>query len=950
MRIKSVNTMTHNLKLSMSAAAIIALSGCGGSNTSTDIKAVDTSLPVSDWVMVWSDEFEGNSIDANKWTHEIDCAGGGNQEKQCYTDSAANSFVADGSLQIVAMPTDASSDLPLPYTSARMITKYKGDWTYGRFEMRAKLPEGQGTWPAFWMLPTDEVYGGWPKSGEIDILEAVNLKADKADGTPEDRIYGTLHYGLDFPDNESSGKDYTPPSNPADGFHTYSIEWQKGEVRWYMDGYLYATQLASELNINSEGTVLGLNHRGWFAEYFNIATGEKETQWNDAPFDQDFHLILNLAVGGDWPENVNETGIDETAFVGGQTFEIDYVRVYECSINPLTGAGCETVRGGYKDEDDALVEGKAPTPPPPPSTDPVPITIFSDEVNPGWPLWDSSNNTTPEVVADDEERGDVAEFKILDNDGAVLGFNSRIAADDVREPYNGSAMYENGFLSFDMKVVSAPTADPVWYIKLESDNNNSDADFVLSDSLEGMDPIVGEWQTYTFSMRSFADAELDLSLIDLIMIFPAWGSGEGAIYRVDNVKIESPDSGPMYAEFTEGFGGASIDGKTYSFLSGSEVWGGFANTNEAIYPLNFTHGGKLTFTASVPEGESDTSIRFVFENAPFPNVDPTFATENVLISGVQAKTYTVNIPPQDAENTYSSFLLYINDIDNSVNIQDVQIETNNQATMDPFGNTMLDSASSTYEFPSNAEVWGGFANTNEGLYPFNFSLGGKVTFTGSIPAGESDVTVNFRFERLPFPEVDPAFSTDNITVSGSTEETYTVYIPPQDAANTYSSFLLYLVDTDSPVVIKNITVTQNENVAMWEGFGGAMVDEDSGEFDFPSGSEVWGGFANNNADVYPYNFEAGGRVEFTAALPAGGANTNVRFLFEKNPFPDVTPSFGTDTLTVTDSTLTRYVIEIPPQPAENTYSSFLLYLDENDSPVIIKDVVVTADRVQQEGN
>lgn len=545
MRIKSVNTTTHKLKLSLSAAAILALSGCGGSNTNTDIKAVDTSTPVSDWVMVWNDEFEGTNIDTNKWTHEVNCAGGGNQEKQCYTDAAENSFVVDGSLNIVAKPSVNGE--ALPYTSARMVTKYKGDWTYGRFEMRAKLPEGQGTWPAFWMLSTDEVYGGWPKSGEIDIMEAVNLKAEKADGTPEDRVYGTLHYGRDFPDNESSGGPYTPPSNPADGFHTYSIEWQEGEVRWYMDGYLYATQLASELRTNGAGDVVGLKHRGWFAEYFNIATGVKEVQWNNAPFDQDFHLLLNLAVGGNWPENVNELGIDETAFANGQTFEVDYVRVFECSINPLTGAGCETVRGGYKDEDDALILGKAPTPPPPPSTTPIPITIFGGEENPGWKLWDSSGNTDPELVADDADRGNVAEFKILDNAGAVLGFNSRAEVSEDGVPYNGSAMLANGNFSFDMKVVSPTNGATTWLLKIESDNNNSAVEVALNTSNEGMDPVTGVWQTYTFSMKSLADADLDLSLIDVIMIFPAWQTGEGAVYRIDNVKIEE-SGGTVFPE------------------------------------------------------------------------------------------------------------------------------------------------------------------------------------------------------------------------------------------------------------------------------------------------------------------------------------------------------------------------------------------------------------------
>ena len=135
----------------------VTLIGCGGSSVETETKtdAVDPQQPVTDWQMVWSDEFDGSSIDTNKWTHEINCDGGGNQEEQCYTDSAENSFIADGMLNIVALP--AAEGSAKPYTSARLNTKGNQSWKYGRFEMRAKLPAGQGAWPAFWMLPTDEV-------------------------------------------------------------------------------------------------------------------------------------------------------------------------------------------------------------------------------------------------------------------------------------------------------------------------------------------------------------------------------------------------------------------------------------------------------------------------------------------------------------------------------------------------------------------------------------------------------------------------------------------------------------------------------------------------------------------------------------------------------------------------------------------------------------------------
>lgn len=540
--------MVNNSVKSLSRRALvpifaIAMFGCGGSDTTTDTQIVEIDLtqPVSSWELVWSDEFDGDSIDFNNWTHEVNCAGGGNQEKQCYTDDPANSYVSDGFLNIVALP--AGDDAQLPYTSARLNTKNKQDFTYGRFEMRAKLPSGQGTWPAFWMLFTDGVYGEtWPTSGEIDIMEAVNLGEPKPDGGVQTDIFGTLYYGELFPNQSQSGKAFTPPDgiNPADDFHTYAVEWQEGEIRWYMDGYLYATQRKSDVRLNSQGEAIGLRHRGWFVPGFDPVTGEEKNFYEAGPFDEDFYIILNLAVGGNFPENFNRGGIDPAVFENGQTYQIDYVRVYECSIDPITGRGCETLRPGYDDLEDALVEGVAPSPTPPVPPTAIPITIFDNAEDSAWPLWDCCGGTTPEVVMDDPEYGSVVEFRINDNAGTVLGFNSRLGDG---QPYNGSAMNGIGSLSFDMKVVSQPTAPTTWLVKVEADNNTSFAEFPLEASVEGAVPVEGQWQTYTFPIQQLVDAGLDAGSIDVIMIFPLWQTGEGAIYRVDNVKIAEDNGG-----------------------------------------------------------------------------------------------------------------------------------------------------------------------------------------------------------------------------------------------------------------------------------------------------------------------------------------------------------------------------------------------------------------------
>lgn len=306
----------------------------------------------TEWTLVWQDEFDDSEIDMSKWSFEVNCWGGGNEEQQCYTDRADNAYIDNGNLVIKAIkesftgPSEnqdspnynASVTTTLPYTSARLRSKNKGDWKYGRFEISAKLPSGQGTWPAIWMLPTDWAYGDWAGSGEIDIMEAVNLGADSDEkgrsGEPELRVHGTLHYGRAWPGNVHAGTGFRLPNdaNPADDFHEYAIEWEEGEIRWYVDDIHFATQTQD----------------GWFTQYMqdgSLITGE-----GAAPFDQTFHMILNVAVGGGWAGSVNERGIDANVFP--QTMLVDYVRVYECSVDTETGQGCAA-----KSDEAILVEG-----------------------------------------------------------------------------------------------------------------------------------------------------------------------------------------------------------------------------------------------------------------------------------------------------------------------------------------------------------------------------------------------------------------------------------------------------------------------------------------------------------------------------------------------------------------------------------------------------------------
>jgi beta-glucanase (GH16 family) len=318
--------------LSSTALSSTALSSVAPSSqpaSSAAASSVSGTLPGNGWELVWSDEFSGSEIDSAKWSHEKNCTGGGNNELQCYTARSENSYVQDGHLVVVARKESFSgqakgddepdydamdSSVARDYTSARLRTKNKGDWKYGRMEISAKMPQGQGIWPAIWMLPTEWKYGGWPLSGEIDIFEAVNSNTAGV----ANQMHGTLHYGRSWPNNSYTGASFSPATNIWDGFHRYAVEWEEGEIRWYVDSEHFATQTSD----------------GWFTYYWNGQTQGYQYGTGAAPFDQNFHLILNLAVGGNWPGNPNA----QTQFP--QQMQVDYVRIYQCSKNTATGKGC----------------------------------------------------------------------------------------------------------------------------------------------------------------------------------------------------------------------------------------------------------------------------------------------------------------------------------------------------------------------------------------------------------------------------------------------------------------------------------------------------------------------------------------------------------------------------------------------------------------------------------
>lgn len=251
-------------------------------------------LPAQSWELVWSDEFDGPEIDRTKWNWEVNAWGGGNNELQFYTDRRENSFIEDGQLVIRAIKErytgvdERDGEVRTrDYTSARLNSANKGDWRYGRIEARAKMPEGQGLWPAIWMLPTDWVYGRWAASGEIDVMEYR--------GDLPTTLYSTIHFGGEWPNNTKIGGTTTVPDMSQD-FHVYALEWEETVMRWYFnDRLVYQTS-------------------SWFS------TGAPYP----APFDQRFHLLMNVAIGGSFLPN---PPADADYFP--QELRVDWVRVYQ---------------------------------------------------------------------------------------------------------------------------------------------------------------------------------------------------------------------------------------------------------------------------------------------------------------------------------------------------------------------------------------------------------------------------------------------------------------------------------------------------------------------------------------------------------------------------------------------------------------------------------------------
>ncbi|MFZ0885216.1 MAG: glycoside hydrolase family 16 protein [Candidatus Acidiferrales bacterium] len=283
-------TCLHPARFGLVFTLLLAMLGVCRATASDAFPRHDKSA----WTLVWSDEFnasDGSRPDPAKWKFEVGGNGWGNHELECYTNRPENSFIHDGNLVIQALKENFTGPdhVARDYTSARITTQGLFEQAYGRFEARIKIPRGRGLWPAFWLLGNDIGTIGWPASGEIDIMENI--------GKEPSMVHGSLH-GPGYSGDRDYTSEYKLPGGVhfADDFHVFAVEWEPKTVRFFVDQDLYATFTPTRL-----------------------PTGMK---W---VFDHPFFIILNVAVGGDWPGPPDAT----TTFP--QTMLVDYVRVYKAA-------------------------------------------------------------------------------------------------------------------------------------------------------------------------------------------------------------------------------------------------------------------------------------------------------------------------------------------------------------------------------------------------------------------------------------------------------------------------------------------------------------------------------------------------------------------------------------------------------------------------------------------
>ena len=559
-------------------------------------------------IPVWSDEFDGSALSQANWDVQlgdgcdqgVGMCGWGNSELQSY--QADNAVVANGQLTITAKKQRIKGT---QYTSGRIRTANmpgSGEWAFGRVEARMKVPEGQGMWPAFWMLPTNPTEI-WPVSGEIDIFESTGQSSMFA--------YGTLHYGQPYPDNQHTGAGMLKqPDRWSDDFHTYAIEWETDEIRWYIDNMLYSVKTATDLLPE------------------------------DWPFDgrNNFHILLNLAVGGTWGGTVDDSALP-------QTLEVDYVRVY--SDNQPTLLGDHLVSPGstktYTVANGATSNWTV--------TGGTIVSSSASSVDVQWDLSSAGSNQTLTAVTSGcsvqtsvyvgpslstetilENYDGTANMAITSNNGiytvngGVLTYTRDATSQwDVISASTSAITDASAFvvgskaLSMDFNNTNAALIGKQVLIQLENSSVATPSNFPggRHSKYEAFIEHANGWQTLRFQMVDRLDTATSDTAVDSIIFLIDPNAFTNDTYTIDNIEILGSSGTPVNNAPTASFSSScadlacSFDGAASSDSDGSIVsydWDyGDGNTaSGATANHSFIADGDYTVTLTVTDNEGAT--------------------------------------------------------------------------------------------------------------------------------------------------------------------------------------------------------------------------------------------------------------------------------------------------------------------------------------------------------
>lgn len=547
----------HRIISTLAVGGLLAAFAPGAyAASATELGTKYETLDESLWSCVWNDEFDGSSVDTTKQSYTVGGGGFGNNEQQYYTDSASNSYIQDGCLVIEALQESNGDE---NYTSAKLTSTES--WTYGRLEFRAKLPSGTGLWPAIWMLPDDTTLD-WPISGEIDIMEYM--------GSDTDTVLGTLHYGNPWVYN-TGYYNLADGASFADDFHTFAVEWLPGEMRWYVDGELYQIQ-QDWYSTDSSGT----------------------TYAYPAPFNDDFHLILNLAVGGYFP------GDPDTSTWTSTKFQIDYVRVYE-----YTGSLTES-------------SGSTQTP----YTDLLTNSTFDSTLD-GWNTWTENGSTF--TVEDGAFKANV--YTILPNTWST-------------QLYQNVPVYKDATYQLSFRAKSSVARNLT--VGLEGANNSS----LFSETFS----VGTDWQTYTYT---FSPSVSNNSAKLLFFMGNVSGTTDTAhdIY-LDDITLEAlPDELVTNGDFSDGLTGWETwteNGSTYNCTDGA-----FVATIPTTLPN--TWSAQLYQNITLPENGT-YKISFKAKSSIARQI--TVALEKDALSPAFSQTFDVGTDWTTIEYTFSGTTSY----------------------------------------------------------------------------------------------------------------------------------------------------------------------------------------------------------------------------------------------------------------------------------------------------